>query len=56
MATLTSQDGTKVFYTVRGEGRPPFIFIHGWCSNLTHWDARTRYFAKGHRVLAADTD
>jgi hypothetical protein len=27
MATLTTQDETKVFYTVRGEGRPPFIFI-----------------------------
>ena len=54
MATLTTQDRTKIFYTVRGEGRPPFIFIHGWCSNLTHWDAQMRYFAKGHRVLAVD--
>ena len=54
MATLTTQDGTKTFHTVRGEGRPRFIFIHGWCSNLRPWDAQTRYFTKGHRVLAAD--
>jgi len=30
VATLTTQDRIKMFYTVRGEGRPPFIFIHGW--------------------------
>ena len=54
MATLTTQDGTRIFYRLRGKGRPPFLFIHGWCSNLTHWDAQTRYFAKQHRVLAVD--
>lgn len=54
MARLTTQDGTRIFYTARGEGRPPFLFIHGWCSNLTHWDAQTRYFAKRHRVVAID--
>ncbi|NQZ97018.1 MAG: alpha/beta hydrolase [Myxococcales bacterium] len=54
MATLTTRDGTRIFYKVRGEGRPPFIFIHGWCSNLAHWDAQTRHFGKRHRVLAVD--
>ena len=54
MAKLTTRDGTRIFYKVRGEGRPPFLFIHGWCSNLGHWDAQTRYFARRHRVLAVD--
>lgn len=54
MATRTTSDGTRIFYRLRGEGRPPLIFVHGWCSNLRHWDAQTRFFAKRHRVLAID--
>jgi pimeloyl-ACP methyl ester carboxylesterase len=54
LATHTTQDGTRLFYAVRGKGRPPLFFIHGWCSNLTHWDEQMRAFAKRHRVLAVD--
>ncbi len=54
MATLTTHDGTRIFYEVRGEGRPPFVFIHGWCANLHHWDAQVRHFGARHRVLAVD--
>lgn len=54
MATLVTKDGTKIFYRIRGAGRPPLLFIHGWCSNLKHWNAQTRHFAKAHRVLALD--
>ena len=54
MATLTMKDGTRIRYTVRGEGRPPLILIHGWCSNLKHWDPQVRHFARNHRVLRMD--
>jgi pimeloyl-ACP methyl ester carboxylesterase len=54
MATLVTNDGTKIFYTIRGAGSPALVFIHGWCSNLTHWSAQTRRFGKAHRVLAFD--
>lgn len=54
MATCTTSDGTKIFYRVRGEGRPAFVFVHGWCSNLEHWAAQIRHFSKRHRVLALD--
>lgn len=54
MPTLTTSGGARLFYEVRGKGRPPIVFIHGWCSNLRHWDAQMRYFAKRHRVLALD--
>jgi len=30
------------------------IFVPGWCSNLTHWDAQARYFGRHHRVLRID--
>ena len=54
MASLTMQDGTRINYTVRGQGRPAFIFVHGWCSNLKHWDNQARYFGRNHRVLRLD--
>lgn len=54
MATLTTSDGTRIHYETRGTGRPALLFVHGWCSNLGHWRAQTRHFAKRHRVLALD--
>ena len=54
MTTLTMKDGTDIHYTVKGEGRPPLILVHGWCSNLKHWDPQAKYFARNHRVLRID--
>lgn len=55
--TVTTADGTRIAYRVGGHtGRraPALVFVHGWCSNRTHWDAQLRYFAPTHRVLAVD--
>lgn len=54
MPTHTTRDGTRIFYRLRGRGRPAFVFVHGWCSRLEHWDAQVRHFARRHRVLAVD--
>ena len=54
MATLRTRDGTRIRYAVSGSGRPAFVFVHGWCSRGTHWDAQKRYFRKDHRVLTVD--
>jgi pimeloyl-ACP methyl ester carboxylesterase len=54
LATLETADGTRIFYEASGKGSPAFLFIHGWCSNLTHWDAQLRFLGKRHRVLAID--
>lgn len=54
MATHKTADGTRLFYRVRGKGGPTIVFIHGWCSRQSHWDAQMRYFARQHRVLAVD--
>jgi pimeloyl-ACP methyl ester carboxylesterase len=47
-------DGTRLSYEVHGAGDPPFVFVHGWCSSLRHWDAQIEHFAPRHRVLAVD--
>jgi pimeloyl-ACP methyl ester carboxylesterase len=54
MASLTTSDGAKLHYLIEGRGGPPLIFIHGWCSNLHHWDPQAEYFAPRHRVLRID--
>ena len=54
MATHTTQDGTRLFYRVRGKGTPTIVFVHGWCSNEGHWQAQMRHFGRHHRVLAID--
>lgn len=54
MPYFTTDDGTKLHYQVSGEGRPVLLFIHGWCSNLRHWDRQTRYFQKRHQVIRVD--
>ena len=52
--TLTTRDGTRIVYRTGGRGGPALVFVHGWCSNLTHWSAQLQHFASSHRVLAAD--
>lgn len=54
MATLTTRDGTRLFYRVRGQGGPTIVFIHGWCSNESHWNTQMSHFSRRHRVLAVD--
>jgi pimeloyl-ACP methyl ester carboxylesterase len=50
----TTADGIRIHFRVAGAGKPPLVFVHGWCSNLTHWDAQTTHFARHHHVLAVD--
>jgi len=52
--SLETEDGAVLNYTVEGRGGPPLIFIHGWCSNLHHWDPQAGYFSSNHRVLRVD--
>ncbi len=54
MASHTTQDGTRLFYRVRGKGAPTIAFVHGWCSRASHWDAQMRCFSRRHRVIAID--
>jgi pimeloyl-ACP methyl ester carboxylesterase len=51
---LITGDGTMIAYRTGGRGGPALVFVHGWCSNLTHWDAQLGHFAASHRVLAVD--
>lgn len=53
MPIFTTDDGAQINYELDGDG-PPMIFVHGWCSNLRHWEPQVKHFAERHRVLRVD--
>jgi non-heme chloroperoxidase len=54
MGTVTTKDGTEIFYKDWGTGEPIF-FHHGWPLSADDWDAQMMFFlAKGYRVIAHD--
>lgn len=56
MATITTQDGTEIFYKDWGPRDAPVImFHHGWPLSSDDWDAQMMFFlSKGFRVVAHD--
>ncbi len=56
MPTFRTEDAAELHYKVEGKdcGKPSMIFIHGWCSNLNHWEEQSAYFRDSHRILRMD--
>ena len=54
MSTITTKDGTQIYYKDWGEGQPLF-FHHGWPLSGDDWDGQMMFFLdKGFRVIAHD--
>lgn len=54
MPTITTSDGTTIFYKDWGTGQP-IVFSHGWPLSADDWDAQLMFFlAQGYRVIAHD--
>jgi len=54
MATITTKDGTQIFYKDWGKGQP-IVFSHGWPLTGDDWDGQMLFFGlKGFRVIAHD--
>ena len=54
MSTITTKDGTSIFYKDWGEGQP-IVFHHGWPLSADDWDAQMMFFLQhGYRVIAHD--
>lgn len=52
--TITTKDGTEIFYKDWGTGQP-IVFHHGWPLSSDDWDAQMLFFLeKGYRVIAHD--
>ncbi len=54
MSTITTMDGTEIFYKDWGSGQP-IVFSHGWPLSADDWDAQMLFFVNhGFRVIAHD--
>ena len=56
MSTITTKDGTEIFYKDWGpKNAQPIVFHHGWPLSADDWDTQMMYFLnKGYRVVAHD--
>ncbi|HEX7268074.1 MAG TPA: alpha/beta hydrolase [Streptosporangiaceae bacterium] len=54
MGTITTNDGTQIFYKDWGTGQP-VVFSHGWPLNADAWDDQAMLVAdNGYRAIAHD--
>jgi non-heme chloroperoxidase len=54
MPTITTKDGTQIYYKDWGKGQP-IVFSHGWPLSADDWDAQMMFFLNhGYRVIAHD--
>lgn len=56
MSTITTKDGTEIFYKDWGpKDAQPVVFHHGWPLSADDWDNQMLFFfEKGYRVIAHD--
>jgi non-heme chloroperoxidase len=54
MPTITTKDGTQIYYKDWGEG-PPLVFSHGWPLSADAWEDQMIFLAaRGYRCIAHD--
>jgi non-heme chloroperoxidase len=54
MSTVTTKDGTTIYYKDWGSGQP-IVFSHGWPLSSDDWDSQMQYFGEhGFRCIAHD--
>jgi non-heme chloroperoxidase len=54
MSTITTQDGTELYYKDWGSGQP-IVFSHGWPLSADAWEDQMVYLAdRGYRCIAHD--
>ena len=54
MSTITTKDGTQIYYKDWGSGQP-IVFSHGWPLSADAWEDAMFFFAsRGYRCIAAD--
>lgn len=56
MSTITTKDGTSIFYKDWGDpAGQPVVFSHGWPLSADDWDPQMFFFAsRGYRCIAHD--
>ena len=54
MSSITTKDGTQIYYKDWGSG-PPVVFSHGWPLSADAWEDQMVFLAaQGYRCIAHD--
>ena len=54
MSTITTKDGTQIYYKDWGAGSP-VVFSHGWPLSSDAWESQMMFLAEhGYRCIAHD--
>ena len=54
LTTITTEDGTQIYYKDWGEGQP-VVFSHGWPLNGDAWENQMLFLVQhGYRTIAHD--
>lgn len=51
---VRSQDDIPIAWTLRGDGSPPLVFVHGWSCDQAYWREQVEHFAGHHSVVTVD--
>lgn len=54
MLTTIVHNGIKLAYEDRGEGRPAFVFVHGWTCDKSFFSPQVEHFLRRSRVVSID--
>jgi pimeloyl-ACP methyl ester carboxylesterase len=50
---FNSFDGTRIYYEVRGEGKP-LVFVYGIACLINHWHQQINYFSGSYQTIILD--
>ena len=53
MAFITTNDGVKLFYEEKGQGRP-IVFVNGWCTTTRFWKKQVEALSENFRCITYD--
>jgi pimeloyl-ACP methyl ester carboxylesterase len=48
-----SFDGTRIYYELRGQGKP-LVFVYGIACLMNHWHLQTTYFSQNYQTIMFD--
>jgi len=49
-----SSDGVEIRFDQQGDGSPTLIFVHGWGTNRSIWEAQVAHFSEQYKVVNID--
>ena len=52
--TAVSADGVPIHYRSEGQGDYTLVFVHGWCTDMSYWDAQIPSFRVYYKVVTLD--